>query len=241
MRRRCLAHAQEVGDAVRLTGCLRSCGTRGQTSAVNSCATQEPLRTMLIRSPYVVTGEVADQMNKRTTCLVAFAVWMALTRSTWAQNAPPAPPPPATPGPETKVTYDEKCISEEIRACLSRVIGSSKRVAPRTQSPYCDSSEYEYLPRNATDPEPCLPLALGKPNPQLTQCREFTKLFPPERCERIEYTVTGWRTMLRAEFAAISEELKRACLAAGKTIDECARSPLALPAPPAAPASGAGR
>jgi hypothetical protein len=46
------------------------------------------------------------------------------------------------------------------------------------------------------------------------------------------------RDALRAEFSAIAEELKRACLAAGKSEQECSRSPtLHLPAPPAGAAS----
>ena len=173
-----------------------------------------------------------------------------------AQPAPAASAPPipaVTPtSPSTIVRYDEKCMAKEVLACLGDAFADAVRTGKKEfRSPpplggkymACSRSswggrgwETVDRPRTATDTRPCFAESLLV-SEAVGACRSLVQFSPPEACERTELTESGWRATLRAEFAAIAEELKRACRAAGKSDAECAHPATALPLAPVAPAA----
>lgn len=174
--------------------------------------------------------------------LIAGAALALLAAGAIAQTAPTAaaPPIPAVTqtSPSTIVRYDEKCLALAVQACLGDVT-SALRTAKHNYA--CPGESWrgktwkaELVPRTDSDDKPCLATEILS-SVYVAECRYTVQLFPPESCERTELTESGWRATLRAEFAAIAEELKRACRAAGKSEAECAHPAAALPLAPVKP------
>lgn len=143
------------------------------------------------------------------------------------------------------VRYDEKCIATEVKACFVKLVGDVPlTVAKEGAFGICRDGyvgvgascvHSEYAMNNHT----LYKAVFGSPAQEIGSrpgafeiCRAIVDSNRPPACERKELTEAGWRNVLQAQFATIALELQRACVAAGKKPEDCARPSSALPFPP---------
>jgi hypothetical protein len=172
---------------------------------------------------------VSENLFKLAGCapVVVLSLSLLLASGAWGQAVPPAPPPP-TPNADAAhkyiIRYDAKCMAEQIRVCTGG--WAAMKMSPTTgPGPFFfRGSECSGSFRDRREAESSANACIPRSDTEDLRA-----------CERKEYTTDGWKDALRAEFAVIAEGLKRSCLAAGKTEEECSRSPaVRLPTPPVA-------
>lgn len=132
----------------------------------------------------------------------------------------PAPPVVAASEPvhEYIIRYDEKCMAAAVRACQGGV-DPIWRPGPNDSPLRCPANYTSFGMLKCVN------------DSAIRACRELVSHAPPVDCERKELTESGWRNLLQAQFLAVALELQRACVAAGKKPEDCARPAAALPTP----------